>query len=111
IPHEIEGRGREGSGRGRATGAAALTRCRDDVVFDVNVSPGSWHAVPGLTCVGSVVRNRVVGGGRSRMGQPGDEWALSGGAIGARAPSGPTIAQFPRSEEHTSELQSRGHLV
>ena len=29
------------------------------------------------------------------MGQPGDEWALSGGAIGARAPSGPTIAQFP----------------
>ena len=29
------------------------------------------------------------------MGQPGDEWPLSGGAIGARAPSGPTIGAFP----------------
>ena len=29
------------------------------------------------------------------MGQPGDEWPLSGGAIGARAPSGPTIGSFP----------------
>src|SRR3989454_12232685 len=95
MPDEIKGRGREGSGRGRATGAAALTRCRDDVAFDVNVSPGSRRAVPGSTCVGSVVRNQVVGGGQSRMGQPGDEWPLSGGAIGARAPSGPTIGSFP----------------
>ena len=29
------------------------------------------------------------------MGQPGDEWPLSGGAIGARAPIGPTIGSFP----------------
>ena len=29
------------------------------------------------------------------MGQPGDEWPLSGGATGARAPSGPTIGSFP----------------
>src|SRR3989442_6263630 len=95
MPDEIKGRGREGSGRGRATGAAALTRCRDDVAFDVNVSPGSRRAVPGSTCIRLVVRNQVVGGGQSRMGQPGDEWPLSGGAIGARAPSGPTIGSFP----------------
>ena len=29
------------------------------------------------------------------MGQPGGEWPLSGGAIGARAPIGPTIGSFP----------------
>src|SRR5439155_23712364 len=29
------------------------------------------------------------------MGQPADEWPLSGGAIGARAPAGPAISPFP----------------
>lgn len=29
------------------------------------------------------------------MGQPGDEWPLSGGAVGARAPVGPSIDRFP----------------
>src|SRR5213596_1236403 len=29
------------------------------------------------------------------MGQPADEWPLSGGAIGARAPAGPPISPFP----------------
>src|SRR5436309_14796500 len=28
------------------------------------------------------------------MGQPADEWPLSGGAIGARAPAGPPISPF-----------------
>lgn len=33
--------------------------------------------------------------GQSRMGQPADEWSLSGGAVGARAPSGMPIGPFP----------------
>ncbi len=32
------------------------------------------------------------------MGQPGDEWPLSGGALGARAPMGPSIGPFPLPE-------------
>src|SRR5687768_17982394 len=41
----------------------------------------------------------------------GDEWPAAPGAGGAPAPGGRGRAHRPRSEEHTSELQSRLHLV
>src|SRR2546422_1329548 len=42
---------------------------------------------------------------------PRSRWTCSSSAAGSRAPGSRATPRFARSEEHTSELQSRLHLV
>src|SRR2546422_1839603 len=81
------------------------TRCSRDWSSDVCSSDlGGWHA--GLSAVD-------VSPGVDEHPRPGREWRDPQGGAGARLLDHqlPAVPVAVRSEEHTSELQSRLHLV
>src|SRR5690625_8046340 len=73
--------------------------------------PPSSPLFPYTTLFRSQISWRIRSGGEHAALQDQDQDSGSGAIVQVRRPAAGTDAAPVRSEEHTSELQSRGHLV
>src|SRR5690625_5849679 len=93
-----------------ATAAACAKRFEEPMTNASKWYLGLTRDSAGITAL-SVCWGRGPIGSSSKTGSADSGWLLGGAAAGAAEEIAELVFACGRSEEHTSELQSRGHLV